>query len=184
MTKLDICNMALTRCGAELITSLDDTSKRAKLVLNQYEPTLKECLNDSTWNFAIKRATLEQIDEVSLGLPYQYEKPEDCIRILELQSGVTYKVEGDYIYSDCNTSIDIRYLAYIENAEKFNPSFVKALALKLAEDISYALVQSASLQQAITSEAERYLRRARSYNSQEGTPEGRYPDEYTTSIRL
>ena len=184
MTKLDICNMALTRCGAELIASLNDTSKRAKLVTNQYELTLKECLNDSPWNFAIKRATLEQKDEVSLGLPYQYEIPTDCIRVLELPLGVTYKVESGYLYSDNGTTVDIRYLAYIEDATKYNPSFVKAFALKLAEDISYALVQSASLQQSIIQEAERYIRRARSYNSQEGTPEGRYPDEYTAGIRL
>lgn len=183
MEKIDICNAALTRCGAEAISSLDDTSKRAKLVVKQYDITLKELLNDSPWNFAISRTTLAQANEPLFGFKANYLLPSDCIRVLELEDKEDYRVEGCYIVTDQITNINIKYVKFESDPNKYSGSFVKAFALKLAEDISYALVQSASLQAAITTEAERYLRKARSMNSQEGTPESRYAEEYTYGVR-
>lgn len=183
MDKLALCNAALIRCGAEQITSLEDISKRAKLVTSQYEVTLKELLNDSPWNFAIGREELAQANEPLFGFTATYLLPSDCIRVLELEDKSEYRVEGCYIVCNKDTSIKIKYIKYVQDPNKYSGSFAKAFVLKLAEDISYALVQSSSLQSTITAEAERYLRKARSMNSQEGTPETRYPEEYTAGIR-
>ena len=89
------------------------------------------------------------------------------------------------IYATRETSVlYAKIIKYESDESVWSASFIKAFYLKLAEDITYSLVQSSALQQSIIAEAERYLRRARSYNSQEGTPESRYPDDYTTSLRL
>lgn len=183
MEKLDICNAALGRCGAEAIAALTDESKRAKIVSRQYEITLKELLNDSPWNFAIGREEIAQSNEPLFGFTANYLLPSDCIRVLELEDKEPYRVEGCYIVCDTITSIKIKYVKFIDDPNKYSGSFTKAFVLKLAEDISYSLVQSASLQATITSEAERYLRKARSMNSQEGTPESRYAEEYTYGTR-
>lgn len=184
MDKLSICNSALMRCGSEAIATLTDSSKRAVSVTQQYEITLKELLNDSPWNFTIKRATIEEDGEVPLFLfTHRFKLPTDCIRVLELEDRVPYRVEAGYIVCDQATSINIKYCYYNVDPATYSGAFTKALALKLAEDISYQLVQSAALQSAIASEAERYLRKARSMNSQEGTPDPRYPEEYTAGIR-
>lgn len=184
MDKLSLCNSALMRCGAEQITTLADTSKRGLAVVTQYENTLKEMLNDSPWNFAIKRVNIVQ--DVATPLfahSFQYELPTDCIRVLELECKVPYRVESGFIVCDQEGSINVKYVWYNQDVETYSGAFVKAFYLKLAEDISFLMVQSASLQGAITTEAERYLRKARSMNSQEGTPESRYPEAYTAGIR-
>lgn len=117
------------------------------------------------------------------GYKYRYALPADCIRVLELEDKVPYRIESTGIVCDQEGFIQIKYCFYNITPTTYSGAFVKALTLKLAEDISYLLVQSASLQAAIASEAERYLRKARSMNSQEGTPETRYPEEYTAGIR-
>ena len=148
VSKLDICNSALVRCGSESIASLTDESKRAKTVTSQFNITLGELLADSPWNFAIKRATLEQTStNEQSGNPYIYSIPSDCIRVLELENGTPYRIEGSSLLADVATTIKIKYISNIEDTTKYSPSFVKALVLKLAEDISYQLVQSATLQQ-------------------------------------
>lgn len=271
MDKLAICNATLTRCGAEPIEVGElttPTSKRGKAVVNQYEATLKELLNDSPWNFATKKkrisiqsvaitswsyvgttitltvpsghgfvandiisvagliadtyapntggvmkATGVSITSVTattivytaentptgtptvntstayvkagslFGYKYRYALPSDCIRVLELDFKQPYRVESTGILCDTDENIQIKYIYYNDTPSTYSGSFVKAFYMKLAEDISYVMVQSSTLQQAITSEAERYLRKARSMNSQEGTPETRYPEEYTAGIR-
>jgi hypothetical protein len=183
MNKIDICNSALARCGGEAIIALTDTSKRAVTVSKQYEITLREMLNDSPWNFAITRAELSQSGEPLFGHVASYKLPDNCVRVLELDNRIPYRVESGFIVCDTLELIKIKYIAFIDDPTKYSGSFIKALSLKLAEDISYILVQSAALQEAIAKEAERYLRKARSMNSQEGTPDPRYPEDITFGIR-
>ena len=117
------------------------------------------------------------------GYAAYYELPVDCLRVIELSTNEVFKVEGRQIVTDALDTIKIKYIKKVSE-ELFSASFSKAFYLKLAEDISYQLVQSSSLQKDIASDAERYLRRARSYNSQEGTPTGRYPEDYVGGLRL
>jgi hypothetical protein len=183
MSKLSIINAALSRCGVEPLASLDVQSKAAKVAINQYDLTLKECINDTVWNFAVDRLELSQSGEPLFEYTASYELPSDCIRVLSVYGNEPYKIEGKKLVTNTKETIQIKYLKLVTE-EYFTASFTKAFWLKLAEDISYHLVQSSALQQAIASEAERYLRRARSYNSQEGTPEGRYPEDYVGGLRL
>ena len=83
-----------------------------------------------------------------------------------------------------SSALRVKAIMYVDDPTTYSSSFNTALYLKLAENISYSLVQSQSLQQAIIAEADRYLRRARSYNSQEGVQDSRYNEQYTTGLRL
>lgn len=264
MDKLSICNSALMRCGAEpiLVGELTTpTSKRGSAVVNQYETTLKELLNDSPWNFTIKKVKINiqsvnitswsnignvvtlvvpsghgfvandiisvaglycssnppitngvvitsvgattivyTYTDIPTGTPtvdsssmvkaadlfkykYRYAIPSDCIRVLELENRAPYRVESNGIVCDEDESIQIKYCYFNNVPTTYSGAFTKALTIKLAEDISYLLVQSSTLQTAIAGEAERYLRKARSMNSQEGTPDDRYPSDLTIGIR-
>lgn len=183
MTKLQLINAAISRCGVEPLTSLLDQSKAAIVALAQYDLTLTECLNDTTWNFAIGRAELLQNGAPLYEYNAKYDLPADCIRVLEMYGQEKYKIEGKTLVTNVLDSVQIKYIKLV-NETQFSASFAKAFWLKLAEDISYHLVQSAALQTQIASEAERYIRRARSYNAQEGTPEGRYPEDYVGGLRL
>lgn len=83
-----------------------------------------------------------------------------------------------------SSALRVKAIKYLDDPTLYSPSFNTALFLKLAENISYSLVQSQSLQQMIISEADRHLRRARSYNSQEGLFNDAYNEQYTTGRRL
>jgi hypothetical protein len=264
MDKLTIINTALARCGAEPIVTLVDVNKRALLAIAQYDVTLKEVINDTTWNFATSRVRLTKSTVPLFQYACSYSYASNVVRILELNKTsslqeITYRVEGRKVVTDYDDKVVVvtitrssttatvtqvghlystgdsvnisgatqtqyngtftitvltantysyavtgspatpatgsihatketnvlyaRVLIFETDETLWNPSFIKAFYLKLAEDMAYSLVQSAALQQAIIQEAERYLRRARSYNSQEGTPESRYPEDSTFGIR-
>lgn len=188
-TKLDLINGALLRCGAEPLTEpllTANVVKRAYLINNQYDITLAETLADSGWNFAIKRASLTKLATVPLyEFACEYTLPTDCLRVLSVEpEGTRFKVEDGKILTDSvATTMFIKYIYKNITTTTYAPLFNKVFILKLAEDISFGLVQSQALQEKITKEAERYIRRARSYNSQEGTAESRYDSSYTMGIR-
>lgn len=260
-TKLEIWNAALIRCGAEPVASLVEENKRSVMLRNQYNITLRDLLNDTTWNFATSReVVLTREGTPSFGFGSYYTYPSNVIRILEVNKPCEFRIEEDRIatnYDDLAVSASItsagalatviqaehgynsdeviyikgadqaeyngkktitvvdantytyaitgapaspatgtilatrdsavfraKALLFVDDPTMYTASFVKVFVLKLAEDISYGLVQSAALQNSIISEAERYLRRARSYNSQEGSPADRYPTDYTWGERL
>lgn len=58
----EICNSALQKLGAEDITSLSDTTRRAVLCNRQYNKIRLKLLRSHPWNFAIKRAILSRIE--------------------------------------------------------------------------------------------------------------------------
>lgn len=60
-TDLSICNSALIKLGANIITSLDQNSKEAILCKAQYPIVLARALQAHPWNFAIKRVTLQKM---------------------------------------------------------------------------------------------------------------------------
>lgn len=62
---VEICNSALAKLGAESITSLSDTTRRAVLCNRQYDKIRKKMLRMHPWNFAIKRVWLSPITETS-----------------------------------------------------------------------------------------------------------------------
>lgn len=186
-TKLQICNATFIRCGNEPIESLTEDNKRTKVILNQYEITLKDLLNDTTWNFATSREVELTLDASSPAFGYgaRYIKPSDVIRILELECNKEYRVEGDYVLTNSNAPvIKAKCIMFINDETKFSPSFTKTFILKLAEDVSYALVQSNSLKESISAELDRQIRKSRSYNSQEGTPLARMDNGLIFGERL
>lgn len=184
MTNLEICNMALVRCGCEPIASLTDSQKRAVIISAQYQQTLKELLVDSPWGFATARAELSVSSVTPLyGFSFQYPLPSDCLKLLHVDTEYNYAVESGYILIDVDEAIKIKYLKLVSESA-MTPAFVKALAMRLAEDVSYALVQSSALQESIAADADRYLKKARTYNSHEGTPSMLYPERQVLLERL
>ena len=174
------------RCGAEPLTAIPDTTnKRGVLINNHYDIVLRELLGDTPWNFATARISYFQLGAPLFGFKYSYSTSQDVLRVLEVENVDDYRIEGGKIVTNTSTeTLNVKIILFSDDPTKYSPSFNTALYLKLAENIAYSLVQSQSLQQSIIAEADRYLRRARSYNSQEGVSESRYNEQYTTGIRL
>lgn len=166
-----ICNDALTEIGAARISSIDDDSNEARVCKQQFEVIRDAVLESHPWNCAIKRVQLAQSTTVPVfGHTYQYELPEDCFRVIEVNTRTLWTREGNFILSD-DSSFMIRYIAKTEDVSKYSATLRRAMALELAANISYSLVQSVTLKESLTKKAFDQMRLARSFDAQEGSPQ-------------
>jgi hypothetical protein len=183
--EVDICNSALVKLGAEQIASLNDLSHRAILCKNQYDVTRQKLLRSHKWNFAISRVKITQeLDglgdpiEPAFGFTSQFLLPLDFLRILEVfpnnnlgtVSKEPWKVEGERILTDAD-SVSVIYIADITDVNQFDVTFREALAFKIAEELSYPLIQDKNVATLMRQKAQEELKETRSIDSFEGTPD-------------
>ncbi len=181
-SELDICNSALAKLGAEKIQSLTGQNKRARLCNQQYKPNRDKLLRMHPWNFAIKRITLNPlVSNPPFGPLNEFQLPADLIRVYKIfnQENI-HKKEGDRLVSSDGT-IDLIYIFKVENVALMDVSFQELLALLLAADISYALIQSNTLTQTLWAQYREERKEIRSFSSQESFPDSLQPDTFTNS---
>ena len=186
-SEVSICNSALAKLGVDLISSLSDTSKAAILCNEQYDKKRQQLLRSHPWNFAIKRASLAKLVSVpSFEYSSEFQLPNDCLRVLRINDnnfGANYPrwvIEGNKLLANVD-SVKIKYVCDLTDTGLFDENFSEALAFLIASDLSYALVQSASLSKAMLDMHTQILRDARSFDAQEGTPEDFGSDAWTNA---
>lgn len=142
---VQICNLALSRLGANTITSLTDGTTEAKLCNTFFSVLADEVMVEGSWSTTIKRASLARTTNTpAFGYTYEYQLPVDpkALKILnidEIQPGSTeYKIEGDKLLTD-SSSIKIRYIAKLEDTEDWGPLLTRAFTARLASELAYAL---------------------------------------------
>ena len=190
-TKLDICNSALIKCGAEEITQpmLDNSSnKRAKLCASQYDKVKRRLLRSANWRFAKKRATLTNNGNTpAFNYTYEFALPTDYLKMLPAEN------EDDASFISADVTVEngkilaydeTIYIIYTADVDEslFDASFEEALAYDLAMEICYALVQSAEYKTQLRDEHQEALRTARSMNAQEGRAQ-ELQNNYYTNVR-
>lgn len=187
ISKTTIINKALALIGAKQITSVTDGSDMADLVDSIYETSLRSVLGECKWNFATKRANLATagtttLDFYDVGEGVIYTKPTDIIRIYSSNpTTAKWREEGDYIISD-SSGLGIRYVYYVTDETKYPIYFIDALVDKLAVDLAYNVVNSASLANTYTQKYEKLtLPKAISANSQTGIQQTLQDDAWELS---
>lgn len=166
-----ICNLALTVLGAARILSITEDSENARRCNAIFDDIRDEVLAVHPWNFAIKRVALGQLATApAFGFAYQYQLPADCIRVLEMDTDNTFKVEGKYLLTDAGT-VMIKYIARIEDASFFSSAFVTAMGERLAAELAYAITNSTSLRESMIKTYTFKNSFARAIDGQEGSPE-------------
>jgi hypothetical protein len=73
MTKVDICNKALTLLGAAPITSIDDDTATARSLNRVYDISLESILHEAKWNFATKRSEKITLEEYRKRMNLSYK---------------------------------------------------------------------------------------------------------------
>lgn len=177
------------RLGAEPITALTDNNKRAKLCNAHYNDMKEKMLYEHPWKFAIVRASLTAESEApEFGFDTKFELPFGYLRAIFEVNGEytdetphTWQREGEFIMAN-DAEIKIRYISNVDE-KLFSPSFADTLALHIAHELSYSLVQSASYREQLKKDRDDSLRTARSYNAQEGIAQ-RVTDDSFVNIRL
>lgn len=188
ITETSICNSALIKCGADIITALTDNNKRAKLCNEQYSKLRDALLMSHLWNFALVRLELTKLSTTPVfEWDVEYLLPADNLRIIKIQdsndvctncvildndtgynAGIPFVIENGKILTD-STDLKIQYIKQVTDTSKYTPAFAEALSRYLAWDICYALTNSATFSERLKMEFTDYLRNVRSFDAQEGT---------------
>jgi hypothetical protein len=168
---ISICNSALSKLGAERISSLSEQNKRARLCNEQYEKVRDDVLRAHNWNFAIKRVALAVLSTTPVyEYEYEYNLPSDCLKVIEVYPDVPFAIEGRKLLSNSN-AIKIKYIYKNEDVYMYDANFLESLALKLAADLAYPLIQSVNKEEQLNSKFKEQLAYTRTLDAQEGTPE-------------
>jgi len=183
-TNEDICNSALTKLGADIITSLSDNTRRAKLCNQQFAKVRDRLLRSHPWNFAIKRVSLTANGNTpAFEYEQEFDLPADYLRgIREEDKSIDWKIEGQKLVAN-QESFNLVYIAQITDPTEFDASFDELLATELAYELAYPLVQSNSLKRELKEELNDLKRDVRSFDAQEGQPED-YETNVFTGSRL
>ena len=160
-----ICNLALGWVGGDLITSLDDNSKEAKLCKANYELLRDAVLEEREWTFAVKRMRLVRVtDEPVYGWSAAFQIPPEVLRVLQIsgsvaglsaitrggtgmgqESRIEWNREGDKVMTDTN-DVFARCLVQVVDTNKFSPAFTQAFAARMSMDFAIPIASSRMLQ--------------------------------------
>ena len=143
-----LCNRALQRLGQPLLLSLDDDSSAATHCSLAYPAARDALLTLYPWPFALKRHN-------SLSLP------DDCLRVMAVEGVDQWRIEGRQVVVERTASaVDVLYIARITDVAAMDPLFQECLALRLAFDLSWSFMPSASGRQALARDLESLIRHA------------------------
>jgi len=181
---VDICSSAMIKLGAEPINDLQDNNKEAKLCRIQFGRIRDTVLRSAPWSFARKRIRLTPTTEEPLfGDSFVFQLPADCVKFVRMYDHeCKWTIEEDKLL----TAAEVVEGWYISNdvaPEKYDANFSEALAYALAADLCYAITQSNSLRGELLNGSKMFMDEARSYNSQEVSPEDFRFDEFINSRR-
>lgn len=170
-SKVAMCNAALTKIGANVITSLTEASEEARICNARFNDVLDALLESHPWNFAIERATLAaSADAPNHEYSYKYLLPQRpyCLRVVSVYNDYEYKIEGRYLYTDYS-NISITYVKRVTDMNELSPMFRECFSLYMAAELAYPIAGSNALRQELLGEYDRAIRLARSKDAQEET---------------
>jgi hypothetical protein len=171
-SETEIASNALTKLGAESITSLDDDdTQRARLCRAYYPNTRDAVLRAYPWRCATVRANLALDADTPIGddWEYQFQLPvlPYCLRILKVDDGDTpYTVEGRFVLSN-ESEMYIKFIKRMEDTGAYDSLLQEAIECRLAAELAYPVTGSPKLIQAMWALYEAKLREARTVDGME-----------------
>ena len=169
----EICNRALAAIGQDEIMTLDESSKAARACRAMYDPVRRRLLRKHSWVFALQTTTAPKVGvAVNQDYLFQYQKPNDCLRLVRVADGKTsYNLEGQYIYCD-NDPLVIRYVQNVTDPNLFDDSFTDCLVILLANTLIIPLGCDIAREQFYDKRFAEALAEARHINAiEQNTPE-------------
>ncbi len=171
MTKIDICNHALLKVGADTIASLDINQNDAEGVIYSaklcnilFQQALDETVRMYEWNTCKKREQLVRSSEApAFKFKYKYQLPNACIRVINLydskegyDDGTVWTIEGDEIL--CNyESAFLSYVASPEDVSILDSLATQVLILNLAIKLSVPLQLDQKIQNNLIQELQQIV---------------------------
>jgi hypothetical protein len=149
---LSLYNGALVKIGQPRLATVTDEQKSRRALDFAYAKTVKACLENGQWNFAMRFASATESPSVDTTLGYQYvfDKPDDWLRTAAITTDaygrvplLQYDDRTDYWLADIAT-IYVRYVSndpnYGLDLGRWPESFVDyvetALAVAICEEVT------------------------------------------------
>jgi hypothetical protein len=176
-SQISICNKALLRVGQAPIQSINEQSTEAAYCRQFFDDARKATLRGHAWSFATKVAQLAELsEETSYRYEHVYQKPADCLRVIEvLPDGTVYpdyeKVEFEALGQTIQTDESTAWLKYVYNetdTARFDDLFVEALSYRLAADLAMPLSRDANYVGAMMNMFKQTLSEARTVDGRSG----------------
>lgn len=187
MSDISIANLAVQKLGAARILSIDppdDNSKSAKAIAACFTHERDLELRSHPWSFAKKRIVLAPSAVMpAYGFQYAFPLPSDFLRLLlPAQTNLDWVVESHdgspAILTNFGTTLNLSYIARIEDSTKFDPCFEESLACRIAWQCCESITQSNSKQVSIKQDYIQAIREARRTNAMGTIPAQPDTDEW------
>lgn len=180
-TSVSICSNALLMLGKAPIASFTDGSDRATLCANLYPMLRDQLLRKHFWNCAIKRVLLSPlVPTPAFGYSAAFQLPADFLRIYEVGYANApisdFSVENRQILADAS-ALPLRYVWRNDNEDNWDASLIGVATVSMAALLAYPVTQSTSLREALSADAARALREAKSIDGQEN-PSDTFGDDF------
>lgn len=174
---VEICNFALSRLGADRITSLSDNTQSAKLCNVFIDDVVREVMTEGDWTTLIRRQALVQTSNTpTYGYDYEFQLPTnpECLRVLAINEiyvgDYDFRIEDDKLLIN-ESSVSVRFIGRITDPETFGPMLTKAIKTRLTAELAYPITGSDGLTQMWFDKYERELMKALAIDGQQGSPE-------------
>jgi hypothetical protein len=166
LSKIDVCNQALLKVGADVIESLDTdvnseegTVESALLCNVFFDQSLDEVLRLYQWNSCTKRdIPVKLTAEPAFGYSNAFQLPNDFVRLIRATDNPDYWVDDtEWVLEDGKILCDydqiyIRYIATPQNIGDLDALATQALICNLAIKLAVPLQQSNDIATRITNE--------------------------------
>ena len=153
-----IINRALQILGSRPVATIQANDRGARAMSTAYKPVLFSILQENYWAFAIKRASIAADTAKPLHtfknkfrLPGDFIMPAPDDQLSQFPDARSWIIEGDYILSNEDGPLKIRYVSSSVTESSFPALFAEALSAQLAVMTCEEITQSSSkLKNAIT----------------------------------
>jgi len=154
-TEVDVCNLALGALGSRAkIASLTENSQEARYCNTYYAQSRDAVLEEIDWPFAAQQQSLALLEEnptqdwgYSYGMPNNCLKARKIVQVDRMANPVPFTIAANaalsskIIMTDQKDAI-LRYTGKITVPNMFAPSFVAAMAAKLAAFIAMPITRN------------------------------------------
>ena len=173
VSEVSICSNALGLVGEKPITSLQDSTARARLCNRWYEIVRDALLEEHSWNFAVARVALNKLAVTpAFDYDYAFQLPNDYLRVLDTSpKNVSFVIENGKQLLTNEPAISIKYIQKVTDPLKFSRNFVMALQTRLALVFTNFLAARGSLIDRIAAMEQQAILRAKRTDGQEQYPE-------------
>ena len=172
VSKVSLCNLALSRVGEQEITSLDGLEKNAQICNLLYDEVLEQVLSQHHWNCATFRKVLAQSATAPVfGWTYSYPLPTDprCLKVLYTEEEEAFSVEGRNLVTDSETAT-INYIGFVDNPMNLDSMCRKVFYLSMAVEMAYRMTENNTILNGLYEQLGEAWKDARIRDAQEGTP--------------